>query len=281
MKTLVYLFLALLFCSGGVRAQNRGIDSYLSLKPIEIQSGDTVPQQYDVTLKWQILDPLNGNNISCTGVHATYLFGMENNTVGWKDVRIAQIKDLNQEVWGGTVLPAFDSFSYQPMDTGFLKEAFYQDIPPDQRDLAKWLVSDAAQMHGLAWYVFDSLEYQQEFMPKLLENFDIRFEDWVTFTSLYQKLVWSGITKYNNEICAVVKFESRFNPVRIDNSQMSVTGRALYYGEMWISLEDKQVEHATMLEDNVLKIRNSSLPGEQFIDLQREIVFDKITEPSI
>ena len=118
-------------------------------------------------------------------------------------------------------------------------------------------------------------------MPKLLENFDIRFEDWVTFTSLYQKLVWSGITKYNNEVCAVVKFESRFNPVRIDNSQMSVTGRALYYGEMWISLEDKQVEHATMLEDNVLEIRNSSLPGEQFIDLQREIVFDKITEPSI
>lgn len=273
------MFLALLFCSLGVGAQNREIDSYLSLNPIEIQAGDTVLQQYDVTLKWQILDPLNGNNLSCTGVHAIYLFGMENNTVGWKDVRIAQIDDLNQEVSTGTVLPAFDSFSYQAMDTGFLKEAFYQDIPPDQRDLAKWLVSDAAQMHGLAWYVFDSLEYQREFTPKLLENYDIRFEDWVSFTSLYQKLVWSGITRHNNEICAVVKFESLYNPVKIDNQQMSVTGRSLYYGEMWISLEDKQVEHASMVEDVVMKVRNSSLPGEQFLDLQREIVFDKVRVP--
>ena len=52
-------------------------------------------------------------------------------------------------------------------------------------------------------------------MPKLLEKNQIRFENWVTLTNEYQKLVWSGIGKYNDEVCAIVKFESLCNPVEI------------------------------------------------------------------
>ena len=108
----------------------------------------------------------------------------------------------------------------------------------------------------------------------LLESNDVRFEGWVTFTSRYQKLIWSGITKHNDEICAIVKFDSYYNPVRIDNQQMQVQGRSLYYGEMWISLTDKQVEYAIMFEDVVMKLTSSMFPDEQLIDLQREIVFN-------
>ena len=145
----------------------------------------------------------------------------------------------------------------------------------EQRDLAKWLVSDALQMQGLAWYVFDSLEFNKEFYPKLLENHDVKFEDWVIFSNRYQKLVWSGITEHNDEICAIVKFESSYNPVKIDNEQMQVKGRSLYYGEMWISLTDKQVEYAVMFEDVIMKLTSSMFPDEQLFDLQREIVFNK------
>jgi hypothetical protein len=56
---------------------------------------------------------------------------------------------------------------------------------------------------------------------------------------------------------------------------MSVKGRALYYGEIWISLSDKQVEYASMVEDDVLKLKSSLFPDGQLIDLQREIVFNK------
>ena len=64
--------------------------------------------------------------------------------------------------------------------------------------------------------------------------------------------------------------------MKINNNQMSVKGRSLYYGEIWISLSDKQVEYATMVEDVVMKLKSSIFPEEQLIDLQREIIFNKV-----
>lgn len=229
-----------------------------------------------MTLKWQNLDALSGKVINCNGVRATYSIEPDQNRARWKDVYLASLKDMNQEVAGGSRLKAFDEFSYSAMDTAFLAEAMYRNIPPEQQDLAKWLVSDAVQMQGLAWYIFDSLSYNKEFMPKLLEGFDISFKNWVTFSSRYQKLIWTGIGRHREEICAIVKFESLYNPVEIDNETVHMNGRSLYYGEMWISLEDKQVEYASMAEDVVMKLTGSRFPEGPFIDLQREIVFSKV-----
>jgi hypothetical protein len=266
----------LIWMSHDVLAQNAGINSYLSLKPSEIKAEDSEIKKYEVILKWQNLDAIEGTQFNCNAVKAIYLVEPGNDSVSWKQVSLAQVKDFRQQDFTGTSLPAFDYFRYKINETNFLKEDFYEPIPPDQRDLAKWLVSDAIQMQGLAWYVFDSLKFNIPFVPKFMDNYDVKFEDWVTFTSRYQQLIWSGITQYNQEVCAIVKFESLYNPLKIDNDQMSVKGRSLYYGELWISLKDKQVEYATMFEDVIMKLRNSSSPQEQWIDLQREIVFKKV-----
>ncbi len=275
MKTIIYLNLVFSMFSNWTIAKNKQIDKYFKINPSDIKSRNSEIQKYDITLKWQNLDAISGNKINCNAVKATYIVGLDNDYVGWNNVSLAQIDDFNQTQYKATDLPAFNDFTYKAMDTAFLSEEFYKNIPVEQRDLAKWLVSDAVQMQGLAWYVFDSLEFNKVFVPKLLENYDVKFEDWVTFTNRYQKLIWSGISKYNDEICAIVKFESYYNPIKIENKQMSVKGRALYYGEMWISLEDKQVEYASMVEDDIFKLRSSMYPDEQLIDLQREIVFNK------
>lgn len=275
MKTTIFLILAFSLFANLSIAQNKQVDNYFKIKLSEIELQNSEIQKYEVTLKWQNLDAIHGNTINCNAVKATYIVGLNNDSVSWENVSLSQIEDFNQTQFTGTDLPSFNDFSYKAMDTAFLSEEFYKKIPVEQRDLAKWLVSDAVQMQGLAWYVLDSLEFKKEFEPKLLENHDVSFEDWVTFTSRYQKLIWSGITKHNDEICAIVKFESYYNPVKIDNEQMQVKGRSLYYGEMWISLTDKQVEYAVMFEDVVMKLTSSMFPDEQLIDLQREIVFNK------
>jgi hypothetical protein len=275
MKTTFLLILAFSLVANCLIAQNKQIDKYFKIIPSDIKVQNSEIQEYDVTLKWQNLNAISGNKINCSAVKATYIVGLNNDSVSWKNVSLAQIDDFKQTQYKGTDLLSFNDFSYKAMDTAFLSENFYKNIPIEQRDLAKWLVSDAVQMQGLAWYVFDSLEFNKEFVPKQLKNFDVKFEDWVIFTSRYQKLIWSGISKYNNEICAIVKFESYYNPVEIDNKQMHVKGRSLYYGEMWISLIDKQVEYASMFEDVIMKLTSSMFTDEQLIDLQREIVFDK------
>lgn len=276
MKSTFVLSLAFVLTTNILLAQNQNINKYFELNPCDINIQTSSSQEYDVTLKWQNLNAIHGNKINCNAVKATYLIDSKDYIVGWKDVSLAQITDFQQKDFEGVMLPAFNSFSYMAFDTAFLSEQFYKDIPAEQRDLAKWLVSDAVQMQGLGWYVFDSLEFQKEFFPKMMENYDINFENWVSLSSRYQKLIWSGITKHNNEICAIVKFESFYNPVKIDNEQMLLEGRSLYYGEMWISLQDKQVEYASMVEDVVMKLKSSMFPNEKLIDLQREVVFDKI-----
>lgn len=276
MKTSIYLFIALILFTNSLLAQESSVDKYLLLMPGDIKAIKSGTQKFDVSLKWQNLDAINGNKINCNAVKATYITGLKNDSVSWKDVSLAQINDFQQKDFNGTDLQSFNGFTYKINETNFLNDDFYKTIPPEQRDLAKWLVSDAIQMQGLAWYVFDSLTYNKPFIPKLLNNYDIKFKDWVTFTSRYQKLIWSGITKYNNEECAIIKFESLYNPLKIDNNQMSVKGRSLYYGEIWISLSDKQVEYATMVEDVIMKLKSSLFPDEQLIDLQREIIFNKV-----
>lgn len=275
MKTL-FLFTALTLLTDGLWAQKGPLDKYFSLKPSEIKQKNSGTQEYNVSLKWQNLDAINGNKINGNAVKATYIVGLENNCATWKDVSIAPIEDFQQKSYNETRLPEFDNFTYIINQTNFLTDDFYKAIPPEQRDLAKWLVSDAIQMQVLAWYVFDSLEYNQPFIPEFMNNYDVKFQNWVTFTSRYQKLIWSGIAKHDNEICAIVKFESYYNPLKIDNEQMSVKGCSLYYGEMWISLSDKQVEYAFMVEDVIMKLKSSMFPQEQLIDLQREIIFNKV-----
>jgi hypothetical protein len=276
MRTSIYLFIVFSMLTNCLFAQKNSIDKYLLLKPSEIKAGKSGNQEYAVSLKWQTLDAINGHKINCNAVKATYIAGLKNDSVSWKDVSLAQINDFQQNDYNGTNLPSFNGFTYKVSETNFLKDEFYKTIPPEQIDLAKWLVSDAIQMQGLAWYVFDSLEFNKPFIPKFLSNYDIKFQDWVTFTSRYQKLVWSGIAKYNNEVCAIVKFESLYNPLKVENEQMTVKGRSLYYGEMWISLMDKQVEYASMVEDVIMKLKGVSFPEEQLFDLQREIIFSKV-----
>ncbi len=256
-------------------AQDKCLDKYFLAQIQDIETDNQSLQDYEVTLKWQNLDALNGTTFNCNVVLANLTVDPENNITRWQDARLASIGDFREEPENTVSLSALDGFEYESFTDDFLQEDFFDDIAPELRDLAKWLVSDAMQMQGLAVYVMDSLTFGQEFIPVLLEDYEIEFQNWVSFSSRYQELKWSAITKHNDEVCAVIKFESEYNPVSAETPAMSFKGRSLYYGEMWVSLHDKQLEYAIMFEDVIMKLESDAFPGGQLIDLQREIVFEK------
>ncbi len=274
-KTLIFLLL-LALCCGPVSTQDKPVDYYLNIDPSTILSKNMEKQLYNVSLKWQNLDALNGDSFNCNVVYAVHSVDGSRNEASWDDVRMAQISDFNDKPQNTVNLSALDGFSYGINNLDFLGESFYNELPSDLIDLARWLVSDAIQMQGMVWYFIDSLEFNRELSPVMLEDYDIVFENWVKFTSRYQKLKWSAITKHNEEICAVINFQSAYNPVQAKTDDISFKGRSLYYGEIWVSLQDKQVEDALMLEDVVMNLEGSMFPQKQLIDLQREIVFDRI-----
>jgi len=255
--------------------QDNCLDKYLHTQTVGIPADSQSLQQYDVRLKWQNLDALNGNAFNCNMLMAQFILDPPNNKARWQDARLGTTDNFRDEPARTVSLPALDGFEYEPFDTDFLQEDFYEEIPPELRDLARWMVSDAIQMQGLAGYFLDSLKFGKVFTPDLLVDYDVEFQNWVSFSSRYQELTWSAITKYNDEVCAVIKFESGYNPVSAEAPGMSFKGRSLYYGEMWVSLHDRQLEYAIMFEDVVMNLKSDAFPGGQLIDLQREIVFDK------
>jgi len=285
MKQRTYFLTVLLITSSILYAQKGEVDKYLSITPSEIKCSAAVVQDYDVVVKWRTSDPISDKQFNCNAVKAKYSAGLDSNQVRWNDVYLSNIKNFKQEIVDGIRLDAFNDFIYEPNDFihepnifSFSNEEFYKKIPSEQKELAAWFILDAIQMHGLTDIFFDSLAFNQPLYPTLLDTFILSVNKEMSFKSKSVKLLWSGISKINQETCAIVKFESLKCPIEMDNNGYSFKGRSLYWGEIWISLRDKQFEHAVMVEDVVMKMYNSSSSEGQLIELQREIVFNKLID---
>jgi hypothetical protein len=64
--------------------------------------------------------------------------------------------------------------------------------------------------------------------------------------------------------------------LRMLTPEMNFRGRSLYWGEIWVSMEDKQVEYAVMTEDVIFELKLNNSSPKQLLDLQREVTFSKI-----
>ena len=230
-------------------------------------------QEYDVVIKKQVLHPVDNRVLLTEAVKATYRV-LDNDSVEWYNVGLANLNDLREEAVDFTPWPEFDGWTYKTKNAGFLKEEVYENIPPRKREWARMLSADAAALHEVGWYILDSLEFRKEFTPGLMDDFDIALEGSYTFASTYLKYTWSGFTRHNGEWCAIVKFESLFNPVDIVLEERTVMkGRSMYYGEWWVSLEDKQIEYSEMVEDVVF---HEFHPETRLFDMQRIVTFNKV-----
>jgi hypothetical protein len=275
MRSLLFLFFIAFVPSLLAQKQSKCIDYFIGTNPANVKA-KTELKEYNVLLKWQNLDALSGSRINCYAVKAIYTTGLDSDKVAWRNVNLTKIDNFSVPIPIGLELSAFNNFTYSLNETNFLREDFYKNIPAENIDLARWLVSDAIQMQGLIWYVFDSLKFNKDFTPKYLESKDIKFENWVLFHNQSLKFKWIGITKHGKDVCAIVKFESLYNPVSMQTTQMSFKGRSLYWGELWISLEDKQLEYAYMIEDVIFKLKTAQSEQGNLLNLQREVTFETL-----
>lgn len=86
---------------------------------------------------------------------------------------------------------------------------------------------------------------------------------------------WTGISEVNDEVCALLLYRSLANPVQY-SAAMGTNGRSLYWGNIWVSLADKQVEYFTMIEDVFLEIPMPGESAKRVMNLQREVTFERV-----
>lgn len=277
MKKAGLLFLALIMItsitdrasSQTVKIQNYDIEKYIHFKMNDIPAKMPETQKYEIIVKRQGSDPVDGTKIFAEAAKATYYVIGRDSMIRWENVTTSGIEDLHHDFSEGTPLPVLHNFTYKFMSVPFVDEDFYKSIPPEQVDWAMMLLTDAFMMHEYKLLLLDSLEFNRPYLPENMANNHIEVGSDFNFASEYLLYLWNGFTIYNNQLCAIVRFESFFNLM----SNSWTKGRSMYYGEMFISLDRKQIEYARMVEDVVLQQKESK---EEWMDMQRIVVLNKM-----
>lgn len=271
MKKLIVGFV-FFFMVSSIIAQDNRLNRYFGLQLKDVTRVVPEKQEYDVVIKRQTLNPIE-NRIYDGEILKSTWWMYDNDSIVWDNVRWSKIDNILQEPaqtidWGelngrGHVIGAANNI---------FQEDFYSGIPPEKKEWARMMTSDVPWFE-FGWSMLDSLEFQKKYFAPEMDNKEVKIEGVYTFSFSYLKCIWSGITLYNNEVCAVVKFESLRNQMtNYWEGKMTMQGRNLYYGELWISLNSRQIEHIEMVEDLVGEV----YPNKALFEMQRTLTINKI-----
>jgi len=267
----VILSFVFFFMVSGIIAQDNTLKRYFDVKLKDIKPIIPEKQEYDVVIKKQILHPIEKMIYSTEALKASFwLYGTD--SVVWLNVGWSRIDDLLQEPVQTINWDEFNGRIHKIGSTDWLNEEFYSNIPPEKKEWARMMTSDVPWFE-FGWFILDSLEFQKDYFPQIMDNNDISVEGSYTFSSSYLKCIWSGITLHNDEICAIIKFESLNSQlISYSGDKIAMKGRDMYYGEIWVSLNDKQINRLVMVEDVV----GENQFDKNLFEMQRIVTFNKV-----
>lgn len=271
MKKLIICFVCM-FIVSGVIAQDNQFKKYFDIKLKDIPLIIPEKQEYEVVIKRQTLQPIENNIYDGEILKAKWLM-YANDSLVWDNVSWSKIDNILQEPMQ-TI--AWDEFNGRSHKIGaaidLMQEDFYSDIPSEKKEWARMMTSDVPWFE-FGWGMLDSLEFQKEYFAPEMDNKEGGIEGVYKFSFSYLKCIWSGISLHNDEICAVVKFESLHNQMtNYWEGKMMMQGRNLYYGELWISLNTRQIVHLEMVEDLV----GEFYPNKALFEMQRTLTVNKV-----
>jgi hypothetical protein len=268
------LIMSLTLLADNHQETSMNIDDYLTELPDDLVLKEETPQEYRITTVWHNRD-LHGDATAKFIISGQYTRALEGDSVQWNNVMIEIFPDPSKAASDTAYQEFMEGFKYKsPEDIA--RYDFFKDFPPDESThLLRTLIWDAVAFEVFGWNYFDQLELNKAIVPSDLEDFDAPMADWGTITMKNLKLTWVGVSKLNDELCAVIDYESFVNPVNSSSPGMTVQGRSLYWGIIYISLEDKQIEYATMNEDVIMEITTLTNP-EKRMNIQREVKFEKL-----
>ena len=253
-------------------AQQDVLVKYLDVLPKDLKLKEESAQKYRITADYFNGD-IFGNFANKTRVTGDYTRGFKDGTVKWNKVKIANSNSREGSFENSVSQDYMENFTYVPSDK-MLEASSFSSFPPNSFH-AKNLVWDMLAIETFAWVYFDSLELNQTFRPASLQD-EISLAGDGTFKNRDIQLKWTGISQMNGELCSLIEYRTFDNPLVIDTEQIKIKGRSHYWGTIWVSLKDKQIEYAIMYEDVVMDMKTKSQTNGQLINTTREVRFEKI-----
>jgi hypothetical protein len=270
MKTIIIFLLTVLF-SFNVTAQKRIDPKVFETLPKNLELNDEL-QKFIVTTD-HFNTNIFGYFFNKMRVKGEYTRGLESGKVKWNNVTIANSMQLDGEFPEGSPVEYMEDFTYTP-DEDMIKAEKYESFGENSA-FTKNLIWDMLAIESFAWAYFDKLELNIPYSaPEMNGKVDLAGQGY--FENKDIRITWTGISKRNGETCATIEYRTFHNPLEVSYEGMDMKGRSHYWGTIWISLEDKQIEHAVLFEDVVMEM---NLPGQtqkQIMNATREISFERV-----
>ena len=249
--------------------QSAGVD--LSQLPKDLKLKEDKPQRYKIAFDYFNIDT-QGNPLSKERVTGEYIRALPDGRARWNNVRIAKAKSFDQPFAEGEPQRYMEGFTYiLSKRADMLKKEFFSGFP-DLEMKTKNLVWDMHMIEQLGWDYFNKLQLNQPYDIQSQPE-DVPLAGSGTFQNRRIVLTWVGLSKRNNEACALIQYQAFMNKFTTAMGNMSFQGRSHYWGDIWVSLKDKQIEYATLYEDVLVEF---SLPGQgkQLIGVLRKGSFE-------
>jgi len=278
MKTKNFFLVAILVLTTGFMAfcqkkSNVNVTELLKAGtlPQSLELKDEV-QKYVVTTDHFNTD-IFGNFFNKMRVKGEYTRGLENGKVKWNKCSVAMAMTREAEFPQGSPLTYMENFSYN-ISEDMLKPENFTSFGENSA-FAKNLIWDMMGIEGFAWSAWDKLKLNVPYSAKDF-NGKMDLAGQGSFENKNVQITWTGISVRNGETFAVLEYITMNNPIEYSGDGMAMKGRSHYWGTIWVSLEDKQIEHAVLYEDVVMEMNLPGQTGKQIIDATREISFVKV-----
>ena len=278
MKTQKFFLVTILVLTTGLMAFSQ---KKSNVNVTELLKAGTLPQSLELKDELQkyvvTTDHFNtdifGNFFNKIRIKGDYTRGLPDEQVKWNNVSVAMSMSRNDEFSAGSPVAYMENFSYTVSEDMLKPEKF--STFTENSAYTKNLVWDMMGIEGLAWVNFNDLELNKPFKATFF-NGKMDLAGMGSFENKDMVITWTGITERNGEYCAVIEFRTMNNPLEYTGDGMSMKGRSHYWGTIWVSVEDKQVEHAVLFEDVVMEIQLPGQTNKQIMDATREISFVKV-----
>lgn len=251
-----------------------GPERYLSRLPADLRLVEKTPQAYSFTCDYFHVTPI-GDLIRKQRVSARYTRALPGGKVRWTDVAVAEARNFDDPFPPGEKQPYMEGLSYLLSDRdNMLKPEFFKAFPASETSIfARNLVWDTHMLENFGQDYLGELKLNAAYRPRPKPE-DIPLAGAGTFRNRQIELVWLGLSKVNGKLCALIQYRAFLNKLKINSGGFAANGKSSYWGEIWVSLEDKQIERATLFEDVLLELPGQ--PAAQLVNVFRQGTLEKV-----
>ena len=232
---------------------------------------DSGPRTYRFTVNYNTANT-NGEVVYRQHVEGEYTRGLPNREVAWKNV-IADAVGPTAAFPAGQKRDFMEGFRYRNDLNSTLKPDFFKGFPP-AAVVERNLVWDTGMIEMYGQY-FDHLKLNEAYHATSHE--DVVMPDVAGRGYVSQPRRRAGRSQRNGQDCALIRYQSFFNPLEIASGGMTLKGRSDYWGEIWVSLATKQIEYSTLYEVVVGEMKLPGQNGTKVVNVFRIGAFEPVS----